>query len=491
MIPETQTSSIPSHPQPKPFWHRLVYASLGVHLAIVLLLAGGLRAACFLVSSQDPVARQMDADSIRYLTLGLNLAEGKGFGRLLAKDKTSPPRWTAELCRPPVYPAIIAFWQLISGDGRTGTIVFQNLLGLAVCATATIVARRSWGSAAGLFAGLMLAADAQGVALSNLVLTEAISGVVMFFLVMVMARALANSSPSTGLLVGLLVGAAALIRTMAAALPLVLGGGWLVQCFLKRNRRGAVAALLLLMAGTGAVGLWIVRNGLAAGEYTFSSLPRWALLMEQASRTLEAARHIPFEDAQMELTAAADLDAYRVRELPLSAQQNSKLREVAFRTIWENPAAYLRVSAVHTAKMVCAPSKFILKILGLPLVSFGTSSDEATPPAGVRLLAWMLLVYQILYLGILYLAAIRTIAALRRGFVSAPILNLSIVLILYTLALSAGAPGEYRYRWPVIPLVVLVASASLAKVRDRAAEGPTPQPNHGPRAADCAAPGQP
>ncbi|MCX5685046.1 MAG: hypothetical protein NT049_15385, partial [Planctomycetota bacterium] len=87
----------------------------------------------------------MEPDSYEYLDLGVNLAEGKGFGRFKPWGPGAADVWIPELCRTPGYPAIIALLDVATGHPRTATILLQNFLGLVLCAAATIACRRLFG----------------------------------------------------------------------------------------------------------------------------------------------------------------------------------------------------------------------------------------------------------------------------------------------------------------------------------------------------------
>ena len=461
MIPETQTASTRSHFQPKPFWQRLVYASLGVHLAIVLLLAGGLRAACFLVSNQDPVARQMEEDSYGYLALGSNLAEGKGFGRFRPWGPGAADVWVPELCRTPGYPAIIALLDLATGHPRTVTILLQHSLGLVLCAAATIVCRRLFGAPAGLLAGSLLALDAQGIALSNLLLAENIFAFLLFAAALVAARLLVQPSPLVAVAAGALLGTSTLVRPTSVALAGLMAACLLVRALVQHQRRGVLAVICLVLTSSAIVVGWTLRNGVVCGEYTLSSISRDVLLNWHAGGALARHEGISRKAAAQLLADTAGVNAVQIRPLPLSAEENARVRRVALDTLWRCRSAFLADAAVHTTNMLFGPDKNALITWGLPTVRWGIIEKEKTAAGAVPVASWLLLSSQVALLGITYPMVLGTGYRMLRGVRVPALVWMCLIFVAYLLMVSWGSPGDPRYRWPAIPLLTVIAAACL------------------------------
>jgi hypothetical protein len=60
-------------------------------IVLILVLGAILRVGIFLISNADPISRQLEPDSLGYLTLAVSLRSGTGFGRDVAGEPTQAP----------------------------------------------------------------------------------------------------------------------------------------------------------------------------------------------------------------------------------------------------------------------------------------------------------------------------------------------------------------------------------------------------------------
>jgi hypothetical protein len=446
-------------------WGRVVNAPLWTHLAAILVLAAGLRIACFAASCEDPSARQMEEDSNGYLTLASNLAEGKGFARFRSLDGGKSDVWLPELSRTPGYPAIIATLDLVTGHGRFAVVLLQNILGIALCPLGTIILRRVAGAAPGLIAGIFLALDAQGIALANLVMTEGIFTFLIFMAAVATARTAVTSSPWLATLTGVLFGLATTIRPVAAALPALIMIFMLIYAARTRQIRLATAALVLALSGGVIVSACVVRNGIVCGEYTLSSVGRYNLLYVQASRVLARGEEIGLADAQNRLESEASVEGAAFQYVPLSEEECARARRVALATFVAYPAAFARELAEQTLLLLLGPEKQLLTILGMPQVTFGIrtpASNLRFDRAGVACV--LLLAVQIPYTLLIYLGVMKAAWATARGRRFPSLVYVALCTAIYLLATSSLLP-DTRFRGPAIPLLILVAAAALPSHR--------------------------
>src|SRR5688572_13490652 len=114
-------------------------------LVLILLIGAILRAGVFVISNADPMSRQLEPDSLGYLTLAASLRSGTGFGRDVAREAKQTPVWTPELVRTPGYPALIAFLDALTGHRQMAAVVLQHLLSITASLMAGVLCFRFFG----------------------------------------------------------------------------------------------------------------------------------------------------------------------------------------------------------------------------------------------------------------------------------------------------------------------------------------------------------
>ncbi len=432
-------------------------------LAFIVLGALLLRTMFLLVSLQDPDHRQMTNDSYGYMTLAQNLANGQGFGRLLTIG-SEEPKWIPELCRTPGYPAFLSIPEAINLDSRFWTIVLQHAMGVAICVLVSIFTRGLFGRTAGLVAALLLALDIQGTGLANQIRSEVLFGFLLLLAALSAAR-LCSGTPSHkwALITGGFLGLSALVRPTSLFLPTLLTLSILITSYARRSRRTAIVAITLMLAGNFTIFTWTVRNGVRCGEYIFSTLGRFQLVHCHAADTLARARGIGNrQKAFSELCQSIGIPPERIRFCALSADQRNALGRVVRQTLWAYKGAFLVDYSIRSANFLFGPDKDVLNVLGLPWVHFDILESGGKGADEVPLVAWGLLAAQVILLGITYLLVVRTIwrIVLRKSRQPA-LVWICLLFALCLLGISAGSPGHTRYRWPAIPLLTIVAVATL------------------------------
>ena len=449
-ISNAKVASDAGHPSGS--WH----TRLAVHLTLVLTVATLLRAICFLVSCGDPAMRQMEEDSQGYLVLAQNLAAGKGFGRERPLGPQGQNLWIPELWRTPGYPVVVAGCQLATGHGPPATLLLQHTLNIGLCALALIVMRRSFGPRAGLLAGLLMALDLQNVAMGNLLLTESLYGVLLFLLALGIGRLYQRPSLPLAVGCGAVIGLSALVRPTSLLLPTLAAVVLLSAAAVRRRAALLVAGVVLATIGNLAIGAWIVRNGAVCGEYTFSTVGRFNLLNNHAIETVAEARGVPVTTAAQEVSAVLGIDNGRISCLPLTAEENRQLQTVSLQYIRQYWPAFVKHSLVKTGMMLFGPEKQILSVLGLPWVSFGVLSSRS---AHVPYVSWVLLGWQMLLLGVVYVLVLRWAWQVLKGRRLPAWIWMALLLSVYVLGLSAGLE-DTRFRSPVLPLLTCMAAAA-------------------------------
>lgn len=453
----------------RPTWGGIVLPHLNQHkngtsvvVAIALLISIGalLRVGVFLISNTDPSSRQLEPDSFGYLTLAASLQSGAGFARDVADAPTHLPIRLPELVRTPGYPAVIALLGAVTGHGQLATILLQHLLNLIASLMAAVACYRLFGARSAVVVVLILTFDLQGIALSNLILTEVTYGFTLLCIAFVVSRVAIEPTWRLAFVAGGLLGVSTLLRPTSIALPTLVGLGLALHGLLRRQRKAIVAACIVALVGNVIEASWIVRNGIVAGEYTLSTAGR-VLFVQHASGGLARAKGIPNQIAIDQLTASHGITEARIRFFPLSSTENANVRAFAIDTIRRYKRAFLTEYVIRSTNTLFGPDKQILIVLGLPFVSFGIHPPDRPVAATFPPLSWLLLGFQIAWLAVVYLLGLKTLLLAVRGGRTPMAVWICLSLTTYVIVLSCGFPGDPRYRWPVIPLLTVVAAGSF------------------------------
>lgn len=371
-------------------------------------------------------------DSATYLNPARHLLAGHGF----VSDVDVP-----ETIRTPVYPLLLLPFLAITRS-LVPILIIQHLLNALLAVAIYLFVRRRWDNRfAALTAALLFALDTPTIHYANKVLTETLFTALLFvFFVLVLEL---KSLKSTALLCGLLV----LLRPVAI-LWFVAAALYLAWRRVPWRRIALFVAIALVLPIA-----WTIRNGLATGVYTLSSISGTNLLFYRAAGALAVDEGDEFKAglgrAQKELQAEADA---RIREGEQTndprgldhAVQAKYYTEVAKETIAQNKVAFVQLtirgflvnlfdSDWESMMMVCEADSSIVRML----IEFWTCAMIVLALAGLAVL-W------------------------RRD---RPLALLLAITILYFLGISAGGESEARFRVPVTPQLVIAAAAGVEGVR--------------------------
>ncbi len=208
------------------------------------------------------------SDAGSYFYLGRNIAAGRGYIRpydFLFYKKSIP---TAEF--PPLYPTFLAGVHLLGITTPTGQKLATSVLGAGIVILIGLIGRRVAGPLVGLVAALLAAFYPVFVASDGGIASETLYGVLIAGFLLAFLAALDRPAAWRWVLVGALVGFAALTRSEAAALyifviaPVLLlsrkrlGPGWF----------GALRALgLAVLASLVVVTPWLIRDRVATKAF--------------------------------------------------------------------------------------------------------------------------------------------------------------------------------------------------------------------------------
>jgi 4-amino-4-deoxy-L-arabinose transferase-like glycosyltransferase len=220
--------------------------------AALVVLGGALLARLgVLLATEDLPIRD---DSVDYIRLGRLIADGKGFGETVLAAGGGPTAF-----RPPAYPIFLGAVFRLTGDSVIAARLVQVVLGVVTVALIGIVARQLFDRRQALVAAGLAAVYPPLILTGNAVLTEALS---LPLQMLVLAACLRYRQQGDGglrlpALCGLLVGLC--ILTRPANIALLLPACLLVMTT-PRARRGLLPAGVVAAAAVVALAPWQIRN---------------------------------------------------------------------------------------------------------------------------------------------------------------------------------------------------------------------------------------
>lgn len=192
-------------------------------------------------------------DGLEFHILANQLARGDGYIQPLIVSPGHVP--TAD--KPPLYPLLLALPSLVGLDSLAAHRVLSCLMGAALVAAVGLLGRRVGGARIGLVAAAIAALYPLLVVLDGSVRSESLYAPLVAFALLAAYRLFDRPSARRALLLGALLGAAALTRSEAVLLAALL---LIVTC--ARLPPGLRVRLPVLVALSAALVLapWVVRN---------------------------------------------------------------------------------------------------------------------------------------------------------------------------------------------------------------------------------------
>ena len=430
-------------------------------LFIVLIISIGLHTIFSLRSFSDPEHRQMEQDSIGYLTLANNLVKGEGFARMKPVGPQGQEVFTPEFCRTPGYPLLIAGFQWLTGDGLKGTIIFQQILGVILCLMVMFTCQRYFGRKAGLVAGSLLALDLQAIGLSNILYADFIFSFILCCSVLLLVKNVEGGNIWYILGAGLLLGFGILTKPAGMPLPIILSFVLIFYAIIKHQWRLVTTALFIFFVAYMPVFGWMIRNGIVCGEYSFCSQPKHFLL-QIAMVSLGRAEGISNPVARDKILAGTGVNYVQIRQTAILSDEANKVKKAAIGAILNNKSSFMKEWEISSAKLFFGPEKMTLLALGLPHIAFGIQGDATAISNTSSVISIVILAFETFILGVTYILVFMTVYKCIKMRLLPNIVLFCLMVTLPILVLSTiPGGGDPRYRFGVIPLLVVIAAAGF------------------------------
>jgi hypothetical protein len=418
-------------------------------------------------------------DSFEYLQPAWNLLNGLGFDPLLR--------------RPPLYSLFGATVMGLLGESLAALVFIQHLLGVVAVGLTYWLGRLTFGRAAGLVAGLLVALDSVLILYEHYIQPETLFGLLLLSGCLALVLAWRRGGSRWYLAAGLLLGLAALTRPVA---QLVLAAVPLAIVLERGSLRSSWRPSLLVATGAALVLVpWVARNKIVHGTFTVAGSGRFMSARvvkhdqgyvfydpanaNQYDSLGRRARQIFQSEARERPEEGPIYSRYR-SELGLSdAETDDLLRQISFEGIARDPAHYLRTTTGAFLGIFAGDQKEELlrwhlrernqaRVMnqweggGMRHLLSGTAEEQVVEIGPAESLAsifrpsrWL----TPLVVGILLALALGVWKACYRPAV------VLVGVVGLTLTASAAFGGEEpRYRYPLDPLICVLAAGGYVGV---------------------------
>jgi hypothetical protein len=411
-----------------PFARRLLAAAV---VGFAVRVAYGL-------ATKDPAG--FGGDALWYHLVANNLADGHGFVapfRFTSLDEVrfgigSTPIPTA--FHLPLFPTVLAAFSLVGLDSQTAHMIVGCALGALTVVLAGLVARRLAGDVAGLSAAAIAALYPGLVMNDSVLLSESLTGPTIAAAVLAALHLHDRPNAGRALVLGGLIGLAALNRSEALLLVVLLG----VPAVLP-SRSVRLAGLVCLAAAL-TIAPWVIRNAERFERTTF-------LTTGDGSVFKGANCDLSYYGSGTGSWTIRCLVGYRVPkdESVLSA----RWRDEAFDYASDHRGRLPVVLAARVARSFSLYPSPSAQVAELDFV-------EDRPPT----LVWIALAA---YVAVLALAAVG-VAALRDRLAVVAILLAPVALVVIA---SAAGYGAWRFRQPAEVSFVVLAGIGVSRTLGR------------------------
>lgn len=190
------------------------------------------------------------SDAVVYDTLGLSIAEGKGYA-----DKNGTPHSHY----PVFYPVFLSMVYKFFGHSYTAVKIIQSIIGAFTCVLIYLIGKRIWDAATGIAAGLISVIYPPFIKSAGLLLTELVFTFLLCLIVFYLLKIHDDMRLRNYIILGILLGITVLTKSITLFLPLFA----IPVLFYSRESRFAVIlkkcmAVFLFFSLTMAP--WVIRN---------------------------------------------------------------------------------------------------------------------------------------------------------------------------------------------------------------------------------------
>lgn len=377
-------------------------------------------------------------DAAEHQRIAASLAAGSGYPESPFVQEGGPSAFTA-----PGYPGLLAILYWVVGDSVTAGRILQAVIGTACVALLSLIAAQIWGRRAAVVTAFVAAVCPFLIAPGLALLSEPLF---IFFVLASISAALHGRRSANrarwAIGVGVLLGLAILVRPNGLPVVLALAFAFWPANGASIGRRLlepaiVVAAVLVVLSP------WIIRNAVVLGELTLSTRDGQAIARTYNEvAELSDPPSLPHDSpASIEVTETPGIS---------EAEATGQLRTLGLEYARDHPLYVAKTAARNTLRALHLQDREIARI------SIVDGSGEGIPE-------WFGPVTIVTFVAVVMLALI---GALAGGARQAP-LFFWLVPVLLWLSVVWMADGRVRYRSPVDPFVVILATLGVLWLSDQ------------------------
>ena len=406
-------------------------------LGIVVGVAAAIRLVHVFAINRSPLSAVLIGDARAYDAWARVLAGGDWLG-------------SEVFYQAPLYPYFLGTVYALLGAAPAAARVVQALLGAAGCGLLALAGRSWFSPRTGLAAGALAAVYAPAVFFDGLLQKSTLDFLFMAALVWALGRARLSAAPAWAIAPGAVLGMFSLTRENALLLAPWIGL-WFLARTSEGRRVGSAMRATLFVTGFLAVLLPVgIRNRVVGGEFVLTTMQSGTNLWF-GNNPGATGRHVPLREGR-EMPEFERADATAIAEAAVGRQLSA--REVS--AWWRDRALdWIREHPIDWVLLMGRKTLMVWNRVEIPdTESIQLHADESTM---LRVLSWWPA------FGLLAPLAAAGVALERRRW-------RDLWLLYGMMAVFTGAVALFyvfaRYRFPLVPLLLLFAGAAVVGAYD-------------------------
>lgn len=296
----------------------------------------------------------------------------------------------------------------------------------------------------------------------NIFLSETLFVVFLLLSTYFLFKSLKHKSTTAFILSGITAGIATYLRPVMLYIPFVYAFIYIVVSWLpfKDRLKYAIGILIITVI---IVLPWIARNYIVDGYKGFCSIQDINLYYYRAAGVVSDMEHVPLKEIQDRFKSAIPAGFSLANEYQF-------MRDKAVKIITHHVFTYLKVMLKGSVNMLLSPERYaVFKLAGIKPRLLGVMWQGHSVHEAIRLLlsdpfiVSSVVIYQLLFTVIVGLCVLIGIVIITgEGFIKEFLILFFIIA--YFIVISAGPEAEPRFRLPVLPYLIIIASFGISSL---------------------------
>jgi len=419
-------------------------------LFLIFVFYVGVRLAPFFFTFNN-TNRYFLLDSYEYSELGVNIAQHGYY---------TPNGGEPGLRRSPGYPLYLAMVYKFFGVKPAIALFLQIILSGFIPVFLYMNANLLFSNRVARIASMVSIFEPVSIIYVNILLAETLFVTVLLISTYFFIKSIKHKNTLAFIISAVTAGLAAYLRPVILYFSLVYAFIYLAVSWLSLRDRIKYAIGTVVITGL-TVLPWIARNYIIDQYKGFCSIQDVNLYYYRAAGIVSDKEHLPLKQVQdrMENAVPAGLSLSNKYEF---------MRDKAINIIIHHPYAYLKVMLKGSINMLLAPERYaVFKLANIKPRFLGVMWQGHSIHEAINMLmsdpfiVSSVVMYQLFFiivLGLFILLGIIIITG--EGFIRELLTLLSIIA--YFVVVSAGPEAEPRFRLPVLPYMIIIASFAIS-----------------------------